>query len=42
MRRRAFIATGGVGLVGAALATPAIEQKEDDQRRKHQRRQVGD
>ena len=30
MRRRAFIATGGVGLVGAALAAPAIAQSQPE------------
>src|SRR5216684_4805509 len=30
MRRRAFIATGGLGLAGAALATPAIAQSQPE------------
>src|SRR5216684_1484485 len=30
MRRRAFIATGGLGLAGAALAAPAIAQTQPE------------
>src|SRR5712691_9813188 len=30
MRRRAFIATGGLGLAGAALASPAIAQSQPE------------
>src|SRR5882762_4731082 len=30
MRRRAFIATGGLGLAGAALAAPAIAQSQPE------------
>src|ERR1041384_4674155 len=30
MRRRAFIATGGVGLAAAALAAPAIAQSQPE------------
>ena len=30
MRRRAFIATGGIGLAGAALASPAIAQSQPE------------
>src|SRR4051812_30131239 len=30
MRRRAFIATGGIGLAGAALAAPAIAQTQPE------------
>jgi TRAP-type mannitol/chloroaromatic compound transport system substrate-binding protein len=30
MRRRAFIATGGIGLAGAALAAPAIAQSQPE------------
>jgi hypothetical protein len=30
MRRRAFIAAGGLGLAGAALAAPAIAQSQPE------------